>query len=684
MRFLNKFSNKIILVFLIATIIPLILIGTYGINIAEDRMIENLLGDFKEDSHFMAQNIENALSIDKEVLIYLAENIHLKKYLIAKKLNNTEIAEIELEAAEYEFLGFLQAQSLFSKLRYIDENGMEVIVIKHEKSENNGAYIAGSSELQNKSYRCFFRESMKSKKGELYISQIRLEHEFGKIAEPHVLSLIYSYKVFDGDGNHKGFVAINLDAWQIFHKIIQEHRILQEVHSPQDFMIVDHRGYYVFNINESKQFSSPECLDTGHNLKKDYPKSAKDILSKKEGYIVSEDETVAGYSQIVRSGAMPYIIISGLRYDRAMAPIVYFKSVIYIVMAVIIMFSFISSIILTRRFTKPLIQLAGCAKQVSKGNFNVKADVKTGDEIQEFADVFNNMVQNIKEREKEIAVNTKELRNSKKELESSKDKLERNVHSLKVSRNAMLNIMEDINAANEKLKSLDKAKDEFLSVVSHELKTPITPMKAYLEMLIDKDLGKLNPRQEKSLRIIHRNIGRLKLLIDDLLDITRLETGRMRLNFKKRDIRKLIRNVISEMKTTAKEKNIDLSSELGMLPYVEADSDRLIQVLTNLINNALKFTPSGGSIKISAAHKDNRVIVSVKDTGIGISEKHLPQIFKKFYQVDSSLKRKYSGTGLGLSICRGIIDQHNGDIWIESELNKGTIAYFSLPIKHKK
>jgi len=684
MRFLNKFSNKIILVFMIATIIPLILMSAYGINIAEDRMLENLLGDFKEDSLFMAHNIENALSIDKEILIYLADNHHLEKYLIAKKLNNTKIAEIELEAIGQDFREFSQAQPLFSKVRYIDENGMEIIVVKHDKSENNGAYIAGSSELQDKSYRHFFKEAMESKKGELYVSRIRLEHELGKIAEPHVLSLIYGYKVFDTDGNPSGFVLINVDAGKILQSIIQEHIRLQEVYSPQELMIVDHRGYYVFNINESKQFSSPECLDTGCNLKQDYPKLALKILSEKEGGFVSEDEIVAGYSQIVKGGAMPYILISGLRYDQAMAPIVYFKFVIYLIMAVIILFSFLSSVILARRFTKPLIQLAGCAKQVSKGNFNMKADVKTGDEIQEFADVFNNMVQNIKEREKEIAVNTRELRNSKKELESSKDKLERNVRNLQVSRNAMLNIMEDINSANEKLKSLDKAKDEFLSVVSHELKTPITPMKAYLEMLIDKDLGKLNPRQEKSLRIIHRNIGRLKLLIDDLLDITRLETGRMRLNFEKRDIRKLIRNVISEMKTTAKEKNIDLSSELGMLPYVEADSDRLIQVLTNLIDNALKFTHQGGSIKISAAHKDNRVIISVKDTGIGISEKHLPQIFKKFYQVDSSLKRKYSGTGLGLSICRGIIDQHNGNIWIESELNKGTTTYFSLPIKHKK
>lgn len=681
MRFLNKFSNKIVLIFMIATLIPLSLISFYGINIAEDMMLNNLLKDFKEDSLFMAHNIENALSIDKEILIYLADNPNIKRYLIAKKLNNTEIAEIELEAIEHDLLGFSQAQLLFSKVRYIDENGMEVIAIKRD---NKGAYITDSSELQDKSYRSFFRETMESKKGELYISKVRLEHEFGKITKPYVLSLIYSYKVFDTDGNNKGFVSLNLDAGQLFQSIIQEHIILQEMYSPQEFMIVDHRGYYVYNINESKQFSSPECLNIGCNLKKDYPKSALIILSEKEGCFMAEDEIVVGYSPIVRGGAMPYILISGLRYDQAMVPIVYLKRVTYIIITVIILFSFLSSVILARRFTKPLIQLAECAKQVSKGNFNVKADMKTGDEIQEFADVFNNMIKSIKEREKEISVNTKELRNSKKEIESSKQKLERNVLSLKVSRTAMLNIMEDINAANEQLKSLDKAKDEFLSVVSHELKTPLTPMKAYLEMLIDKDLGKLNPRQEESVRIIHRNIGRLKLLIDDLLDITRIETRRMRLNFGRRDIRKLIRNGISEMKTTAEKKHIDISSEFGKMPFVEADSNRFAQVLTNLIDNALKFTPSGGSIKINAARKGSKVIVSVKDTGIGISEKNLLHVFEKFYQVDSSLKRKYGGTGLGLCICKGILEQHKGDIWIESELNKGTTVYFSLPIKHNK
>lgn len=233
----------------------------------------------------------------------------------------------------------------------------------------------------------------------------------------------------------------------------------------------------------------------------------------------------------------------------------------------------------------------------------------------------------------------------------------------------------------EKKQSDDSIQMEFLNIVSHELKTPLTPTMAYLNLLLKERLGKLTKQQKEALEIIEKNAKLLKRLIWNFLDLSRLEAGSMKFSMQQIDLTELIKKVIKDMETFAKAKNIVIESKIRHLPITEGDRERLAQVITNLIDNAIKFTPKKGKIIVETRKKGYSLIISISDTGIGISKQKLDKIFTKFFQVDSSVARKYSGTGLGLTICKGIISAHGGDIIVESTLGKGSTFSIKLPYK---
>ena len=233
-------------------------------------------------------------------------------------------------------------------------------------------------------------------------------------------------------------------------------------------------------------------------------------------------------------------------------------------------------------------------------------------------------------------------------------------------------------------RKIDELKTEFLSITSHELRSPMTPMKAQLQMLLEGYFGNPNEKQKQSLEMILRNTERLDKLIVDILDISKIQSGRLKFELKKVQPADCIKESIENMKSLADEKNIAITTKIDKLPKITLDKDAITQVLTNLIDNAIKFTPEKGKIKIDVKKQKNDILVKVKDTGIGISEENLKRIFNPFFQVDSSYTRKYKGTGLGLTICKAIIEQHGGKIWTKSKLKRGSTFYFTLPLKVMK
>lgn len=227
----------------------------------------------------------------------------------------------------------------------------------------------------------------------------------------------------------------------------------------------------------------------------------------------------------------------------------------------------------------------------------------------------------------------------------------------------------------------DKIQMDFLNIVSHELKTPLTPMIAYLSLLSKGKLGSLTEKQRGALEKITRNAKLLRRLIWDMLDLSRMETGKMKFHMQEIDLIEIIRDVMRDMETFAKEKNITVESNLRYLPRTEGDRERIAQVITNLLDNAIKFTQENGTVMIETVKKGYTLVVAVSDTGIGIPKHKLDKIFDKFSQVDNKVTRQYSGTGLGLTICKGIVKAHGGNITVESMLGEGSTFYVRLPYK---
>jgi PAS domain S-box-containing protein len=235
-----------------------------------------------------------------------------------------------------------------------------------------------------------------------------------------------------------------------------------------------------------------------------------------------------------------------------------------------------------------------------------------------------------------------------------------------------------------------KVKSDFTSTVSHELRTPLTAIKEGIAIVLDGTTGALNAEQKDFLSLAKRNVDRLARLINDVLDFQKLEAQKMVFNIQENDINALVREVHNTMAPLTGKKGLGFLLQLEEgLPQVKFDRDRIEQVLTNLVNNAIKFTQNG-SIVIASSRGDNIIRVSVKDSGPGIKVEDMGRLFQQFWQLEKITERKTGGTGLGLAISKEIIEKHKGRIWVESppageagEFGKGTTFWFSLPVKAK-
>ncbi len=261
-------------------------------------------------------------------------------------------------------------------------------------------------------------------------------------------------------------------------------------------------------------------------------------------------------------------------------------------------------------------------------------------------------------------------------------------------------LYQEIKETNNKLEKLERLKSEFISIVSHELRTPLTAIKNSMDILSCGKCGQLNEAGGKFLSMAQRNVKRLGGIINDLLDLSKIEAGKMDYHFTNMNIHTVIDYVKTSLSVMAKEKGLNLiAEETANLPEIYADSQRLEQVLTNLVSNAIKFTPEGKTITIRSHLADavqftandcfmddlkklsgKYIVVCVEDEGIGIAEKDLLRAFDKFAQIENSLSRKAGGSGLGLPIAKQLLEAHNGAIWCDSEPEKGSRFYFAIPV----
>ena len=247
-------------------------------------------------------------------------------------------------------------------------------------------------------------------------------------------------------------------------------------------------------------------------------------------------------------------------------------------------------------------------------------------------------------------------------------------------------LVEDLKEKNCHLNVLLESQKEFTSTVSHELRTPLASMKTSMDIILSGTPGELTEDQRDIIGMAKESTDRLKRLVDDILDYTKMESGKVKLQLEKVNVNQVITNLLKVYKKLAEDQGTELECELGdEIPTVVCDKDRLNQVLINLIDNAIKFT-EGGRVTVFCTHsiEDDGIKVCVKDTGVGICEEDMPKLFNEFQQLGHSSERKQGGTGLGLVICKRIVEHHGGKIWVKSDPGKGSSFCFVLPIIKEK
>ncbi len=276
---------------------------------------------------------------------------------------------------------------------------------------------------------------------------------------------------------------------------------------------------------------------------------------------------------------------------------------------------------LARGMTQPLRDMAAAAHRMETGDYSTRVRTRSRDEVGQLATAFNRM--------------------------------------------------------SAELENLEQSRRDLLANVSHELKTPITAIRAHLENLLD-GVEQPDPR---TLQVMLAQTERLGRLIEQLLELSRLESGELPLQREELALAPLVTRVLSEIDVARSDRGVAVDSELpDDLPFVDADPERVHQVLFNLLDNAVRFTPSGGAVTVSAHRHNGSVEVRVADTGAGIPQEHLPRLFERFYRADPARSREDGGTGIGLAIARSVVEAHGGHIHAESELGEGSVFTFDLPV----
>jgi signal transduction histidine kinase len=313
----------------------------------------------------------------------------------------------------------------------------------------------------------------------------------------------------------------------------------------------------------------------------------------------------------------------------------------------------LASIFIARRVVQPLEALRYGVERIGKGDLNFRLHVKTGDEMETLAEEFNKM--------------TGALQDACTSLE-----------------NKVAERTQELSIANHRLKELDRLKSAFVSNVSHELRTPLTAVEGLSDNMLDGLTGPLNDKQVRYISGIKESAERLARLIDDLLDLAIIESGRLELKPTSFSVVSLIDEVTDTLRPVAEEKSIHLETDpQDPNLTIWADRDKVIQVMTNLIGNAVKFTPVAGRVKITVENDGaGWVQVSVDDTGPGIEPEAADRIFEEFYQSSQRNGEKSKGVGLGLAISKKLVEMHGGKIWVRSAMGAGSTFFFTMPGRH--
>jgi two-component system sensor histidine kinase VicK len=507
------------------------------------------------------------------------------------------------------------------------------------------------------------------------------------------------------------------------------------------FTILDGRTNEV-KFSDERSFSQDwESLSLEIQKSKNYLKALAGEIGDSESLFIVGNKEYFDYARPIENTPLIFYF----RYDREewAGLMDEFNKIIQLSFLIAIILSLLFGYVLSKTITVPIVNLMHRARKIASGDFGRVLEVKSDDEIGKLTKAFNYMASELKKnlnevsREKNkietilnymtdgiIAFNLKgeviHINPVLKVMLGIKEEWDMNFNEFSKRYDLGVSIEEisyletyktkEVNTTigdkyvkvyfaiftdeNKKpdgviavfhdvteQQKLDEMRREFVANVSHELRTPLTSIKSYSETLLE---GALEDKETatKFLSVINSEADRMTRLVKDLLQLSRLDNNQMKWNITKFSLEKLVRDCIQKLEISANEKDQTIECyKIGDVEDVEADRDRIEQVLINILSNAMKYTPKGGKISIYVGKMYSSVYVKVKDSGIGIPKEDLPRIFERFYRTDKARSREMGGTGLGLAIAKEIIEAHNGEISVTSDIGKGTEFTIKLPVK---
>ncbi len=544
------------------------------------------------------------------------------------------------------------AEQTYLSMAYIDRNGVRRAFFAGTLDEINKPPTGSQDSMLDKSLKNMSNDPayLTTKNGNLYFSKITFPDG------PNSPTIIVAVPVQDAKDTFLGSLLVEVNLIHLLD-------IVKTVKSDQttEATLVDESGT-VFASSDPKLMAAKIPANRMSEIQRDSQTKSLYTASNNELYFT-------GYAPI--KGQAGWAVIISQAASEALSGITRLAVIaLSIVILAVIVISFIA-ILLSKTITRPIRELATAANRITTtGSLDEQIPYTSQDEVGELTASFNGMI---------LA-----LRKTRMALEHWNRELE---HKVEVRTHELTDSNEKLEEINKELERANLHKSQFLANMSHELRTPLNAIIGFSEVLQDQLFGSLNPKQARYVDNILTSGRHLLNLVNDVLDLSKVEAGRMELHWEEFPVRPAITEVLNQLATLAAKKELILTAEIAAdLDLITADRSRFRQILYNLLSNAIKFTPQSGKVEIRgcriSAGEPGKCIAQfeVEDNGIGVSAEHLETIFESFRQVDNTYSRQYQGTGLGLALTRRLVEMHGGKIEVSSQPGVGSTFSFSLPL----
>lgn len=643
---LNSFRSlqtKLVLLFVLVLLIPTAIIGIYTINSQTENILNRARVEAYNAAQLVAGQIEDRFVRVVPDLKFLTSLAPVQAYLQNGANGNVVGQNLAIADMNRAFLSFIQTVPDYDQIRLLNANGIEVVRVNQTRPNDPTIqpYVVPQAELQDKSNRDYFQEARAIRAGEIYVSNYNLNQEFGKFEEPFKPVLRVATPLYDSAGKLGGVVVLNMLGAYITHPLI---------HAPTfaDHYLIDQKGTYLWSPDPDDLYS-PD-FKKGVSFLIDRPDAVRALWNKLAPEAILRQDFIESYISIQPSSlpSMRWLLFQRAPTEIVLAELNNLRLVTFALAGLALLGAVLVAMFVTRSIVSPVRRLATATHEVAAGNLRVAVPApRTKDEIGELTRSFAQMTARLNE-------NVTSLQHRAKELET----------------------------ANALAREASRVKSEFLATMSHELRTPLNAMIGFTELMLSGVSGPLTDKQSHQLKRIHGNSLRLLSLIDDVLDLSRIEAGRVEIVNKPFSVRDFAENITAQTSSLVVNKPFKFIVQVeNNLPAVQmGDRDRLEEVVLNLLSNAFKFTAKGEVNLRFYKVDDQHWGFSVRDTGIGIPPHAQEYIFEEFRQVDGTSRRAYGGSGLGLAICRNLCRLMGGEIGVKSTLGEGSTFTVRLPL----